>query len=126
MRIYSNWKWAIGTYMGQQIYEITDPSGNDWYTLMEELDDRPEKWAIGICPNGWVMWVTDEGVSGKYAPVDGGTVILTDSFEFGDIDWRGCQWDGNKFHMPVVEATRTKEDIESDLRKLLVELESIK
>lgn len=126
MRVFSEWKWTEGIYMGQPIYEIRDPDGTDWYELMVELDDRPEKWAIGVGPTGNVMWVTTGPVSGKYAPLDGGTIVLTDDFEF-ESGWRGVMWDGEVFSMAPTEEPkqRTKAEIEADLNRLLAELKAM-
>lgn len=124
MRVFTNWKWTEGFYFGKPIYEIRDHNNVDWYTLMDELDERQETWVVGIGPNGYVMWFTNGPVSGLYVPVDGGTVVVTDSFEFAD-NWRGCTWDGKKFHAPEEVQKRTKEDIEQDLLKLMSELKGL-
>lgn len=124
MRVFTGWKWTEGIYMGKPIYEIHDSNGVDWYDLMDKLDDRPEVWVIGIGPLGDVMWVTDGPVSGLYVPVEGGTVVVTDSFGFS-TSWRGCTWDGKKFHAPKEIQKRTKEDIEQDLMKLMAELRGL-
>lgn len=124
MRVFTNWKWTEGFYFGKPIYEIRDHNNVDWYTLMDELDERQETWVVGIGPNGDVMWFTDGPVSGLYVPVEGGTVVVTDSFEFS-TNWRGCTWDGKTFHAPEEVQKRTKEDIEQDLRKLMAELKGL-
>lgn len=124
MRVFTNWKWTEGVYLGKPIYEIHDLNGIDWYSLMDELDVRPETWVVGVGPKGDVMWVTDGPVSGLYVPVEGGTIIVTDSFEFSD-NWRGCIWDGKMFHAPEETKKRTKEDIEQDLLKLTAELKGL-
>lgn len=124
MRVYTNWKWTEGVYLGKPIYEVHDLNGIDWYSLMDELDVRPETWVVGVGPTGDVMWVADGQVSGLYVPVEGGTIIVTDSFEFSD-NWRGCIWDGKMFHAPEETKKRTKEDIEQDLLKLMAELKGL-
>ena len=124
MRVFTGWKWTEGVYMTKVIYEIRDHDDIDWYELMVELDDRPETWVVGIGPNGDVMWVTDGPVSGLYVPVEGGTVVVTDSFEFHE-NWRGCTWDGKSFHAPKEVTKRTKEDIEKDLMRLMTELKGL-
>lgn len=124
MRVFNNWKWTEGFYFGKPIYEIRDHNNVDWYTLMDELDERPETWVVGTGPNGNVMWVTDGPVSGLCAPVEGGAIVVTDSFEFSD-NWRGCTWDGKEFHAPKEVQQRTKEDIEKDLLKLMAELNGL-
>lgn len=124
MRVFNNWKWTEGFYFGKPIYEIRDRNNVDWYTLMDELDERPETWVVGTGPKGNVMWVTDGPVSGLCAPVEGGAIVVTDSFEFSD-NWRGCVWDGKEFHAPKEVQQRTKEDIEKDLLKLMAELKGL-
>lgn len=124
MRVFNNWKWTEGFYFGKPIYEIRDHNNVDWYTLMDELDERPETWVVGTGPKGNVMWVNDGPVSGLCAPVEGGAIVVTDSFEFSD-NWRGCMWDGKEFHAPKEVQQRTKEDIEKDLLKLMAELKGL-
>lgn len=127
MRILSGWKRTKGEPVGNGMFfiEITNESGESWYDIMEGLDDRPERYAVGVNPDNRVSWVTEGKLSGVYAPADGGIIVLCNTFNIEDA--RNVVFDGHEFvPIPVEEpVVRTKEDIMADLIKLQEELKAL-
>lgn len=127
MLVYSKWKFSLATSndIPMPYYEVEDAEGVDWYELMVQLDGRSERYVVGTDSGGRVTWFTTGKVSGRYAPFEGGDVIVTDNFPADARHGTVC-WDGREFHVEQQEDTsRTKADIENDLKRLLAELEGV-
>lgn len=127
MRKFTNWTFSIifDEEIGSRYYDIKSSEGIDWYDLMVELDNRTEKFVVGTGKDGQVTWVTSGSVNGIYAPYEHGDVIVTDEYpehmKLGTVIW-----DGNKFcEKQEAGASRTKADIERDLKTLLDELKNM-
>ena len=125
MRKFYNWQYSVTHAYGQPTYDVVDREGNDWYRLMCELEVRPEKWVVGVNPDGSVSWWSDGSVEGTYAPPRGGMVVVCSDFTPGYkqrwVDEKNCFED-----IPEVETTRTIDDVEADLKLLLAELKEMK
>lgn len=125
MRKFYNWQYSVTHAYGQPTYDVVDRDGNDWYRLMCELEVRPEKWVVGVNPDGSVSWWSDGSVEGTYAPPTGGMVVVceefTPSYKQRWVDAEDC-WE----LIPEVKSERTIEDVEADLQKLMAELKVIK
>lgn len=127
MRKFTKWAFTVVTEKetGVRYYDIKSSEGADWYELMAELDDRPESFVVGTQEDGHVTWFTKGSVNGIYAPYEHGDVIVTDSYP-EDLPLGTVLWDGSKFYKKPEEVnTRTKEDIEKDLKALLAELKNM-
>lgn len=131
MRKFGKWTWARGPMISETQYEvlITNSDGADWYALSEKLDERPEKWAVGVSEeDGYVAWATTGKLTGRFAPKSGIQVILVD-----EVPWSEGEavhlydFDGKSFKLRevAVAAERTKEDILADLIKLQEELKAL-
>lgn len=125
MRKFYNWQYSVTHAYGQPTYDVVDRDGNDWYRLMCELEVRPEKWVVGVNPDGSVSWWSDGSVEGTYAPPAGGMVVVCEEFSPSYkqrwIDSEDC-WE----FIPESKPERTIEDVEADLQKLMAELKVIK
>lgn len=130
MRIYRDWKWTKGASVGEGSYVVNiDLGDTSWYDLMVELDGMDDRWVVCVAPEGYIAWYTNEHVSGRYAPSDGHTVVVTDSIPFGGngLAVRDYEWNGSAFVEKESENTqeRTKEDILADLIRLQEELKAL-
>lgn len=124
MRIFGKWHRELTMYEGVSVYDIKSDCGHDWYELMVELDDRPEKWVVGVNPDGGVSWCTDGSVNGIHAPVDDSLVIVTDEFDFAE-HFTMTAWDGEKFFKKEPRV-RTAEELEEELKRLMLEIQGLK
>lgn len=125
MRKFYNWQYSVTYEYGTPTYDVLSECGTDWYRLMCELEVRPEKWVVGVNPDGSVSWWSDGSVEGTYAPPKGGMVVVCSEFTPGYkqrwVDSKDCFED-----IPEVETTRTIDDVEADLKLLLAELKEMK
>ena len=125
MRKFYNWQYIVTYEYGTPTYDVLSECGTDWYRLMCELEVRPEKWVVGVNPDGSVSWWSDGSVEGTYAPPKGGMVVVCSEFTPGYkqrwVDSKGCFED-----IPEVETTRNIDDVEADLKLLLAELKEMK
>lgn len=125
MRKFYNWQYSVTYEYGTPTYDVLSECGTDWYRLMCELEVRPEKWVVGVNPDGSVSWWSDGSVEGTYAPPKGGMVVVCSEFTPGYkqrwVDSKDCFED-----IPEVETTRTIDDVEANLKLLLAELKEMK
>ena len=125
MRKFYNWQYSVTYEYGTPTYDVLSECGTDWYRLMCELEVRPEKWVVGVNPDGSVSWWSDGSVEGTYAPPKGGMVVVCSEFTPGYkqrwVDSKDCFEDIHE-----VETTRTIDDVEADLKLLLAELKEMK
>lgn len=125
MRKFYNWKYSVTHSYGQPTYDVVDKEGNDWYRLMCELEVRPEKWVVGVNPDGSVSWWSDGSVEGTYAPPEGGMVVVCEEFS-PDYKQRWVDSEDCWELIPEVTKARTLEDVEADMMKLMAELKALK
>lgn len=125
MRKFYNWQYNVTYEYGTPTYDVLSECGTDWYRLMCELEVRPEKWVVGVNPDGSISWWSDGSVEGTYAPPKGGMVLVCSEFTPGYrqrwVDSKNCFED-----IPEVETTRNIDDVEADLKLLLAELKEMK
>lgn len=125
MRKFYNWQYSVTYAYGQPTYDVVDRDGNDWYRLMCELEVRPEKWVVGVNPDGSVSWWADGSVEGTYAPPEGGMVVVCDEFS-PSYKQRWVDSEDRWEFIPEVTKARTLEDVEADMLKLMEELKTLK